>query len=89
MSVEKVKKIEIVALKRIKQELLEALQHQGKVHIAGITDDLPDATTIIPAEGDVAESVDAGWLGQIHYTINYLNKFDPLPKGFLESLLCL
>ncbi|MGA1845240.1 MAG: V-type ATP synthase subunit I [bacterium] len=86
MSVEKLKKIEIVALKRIKQELLEVLQHQGKVHISGITDDLPDTTAVIPAEGDVAESDDAGWLGQIHYAINYLNKFDPLPKGFLESL---
>lgn len=86
MSVEKLKKIEFVALRQIKDELLEILQHQGVVHISSISDvipgKLPDVT---PAELS-SESEHTGRTGQIEYALNYLARFDTSKKGFLSSL---
>ena len=82
MSVEKLKKIEFVALKRCKNELLDILQHHGIVHITSITDALPETIShAIPARLS-SESEDAGRIGQIEYALNYLERFDTVEKGF-------
>ncbi|MGA1790339.1 MAG: V-type ATP synthase subunit I [bacterium] len=86
MSVETIKKIEIIALTRIKAELLDILQHHGILHITNITDVLSEASPFTEPSDLTASSEDAGLLGQIEYVINYLKRFDTDQKGFLESL---
>ncbi|MBN2374233.1 V-type ATP synthase subunit I [bacterium] len=81
------KKIEIVALKRIKDELLEQLQHEGSVHIVNIRDSLPEVSPFIKPSELNQESEDIGWLGQIKFAIQYLKRFDQSQKGMLASLM--
>ncbi|MGA1840587.1 MAG: V-type ATP synthase subunit I [bacterium] len=86
MSVEKLKKIEFVALRHIKDELLEILQHHGIVHITSISNVIPeDLSDVTPAELS-SEPEHTGRTGQIEYALNYLARFDTSKKGFLSSL---
>jgi V/A-type H+-transporting ATPase subunit I len=86
MSVERLKKIEFVALKRIKNELLEILQHHGIVHITSISDALSETSSYITPAELSSESEDTGRIGQIEYALKYLERFDTSEKGFLDSL---
>ncbi|MGA1863820.1 MAG: V-type ATP synthase subunit I [bacterium] len=86
MSVEKLKKIEFVALRQIKDELLEILQHYGIVHISSVSNVIPDdLSDVIPAEL-ASEPEHTGRTGQIEYVLSYLARFDTSKKGFLSSL---
>ncbi len=86
MSVEKLKKIEIVALNRTREKLLDILQGQGSVHIISISDSFSEFPALTHRKDSSLLSENTGLLGQIDYSLNYLKRFSTLKKGILESL---